>query len=141
MDVGDWVTEPELHARDRRGWGARWRLNSFSARLRFARLGCAAAQITLLSFWYFRKCGSAAHCFAAFSYSQLARAKVFHPFHIALINAVIFSPARTTNRFPLPRCASAIQIVGPLESIAETQPQLHWALLRLSAMVSQYFTR
>jgi hypothetical protein len=57
---GDWITEPELHARDRRGWGARWRLNSFSARLRFARLGCAAAQTTLLSFWYFRKCGSAA---------------------------------------------------------------------------------
>ena len=36
------------------------------------------------------------------------------------------------NRFPLPRCASAIQIVCPLESIAETQPQLQPALLRLS---------
>jgi hypothetical protein len=36
------------------------------------------------------------------------------------------------NRFPLPRCASAIQIVFPLESIAETQPQLQPALLRLS---------
>ena len=28
------------------------------------------------------------------------------------------------------RCASAIQIVRPLESIAETQPQLQPALLR-----------
>jgi hypothetical protein len=28
-----------------------------------------------------------------------------------------------------------------LESIAETQPQLQPALLRLSAMISQYFTR
>ena len=36
---------------DRRGWGSRWRLNSFSARLRFARLGCRAAQIGLLRFW------------------------------------------------------------------------------------------
>ena len=39
------------------------------------------------------------------------------------------------------RYASAIQIVRPLESIAETQPQLQPALLRLSAMISQYFTR
>jgi hypothetical protein len=30
---------------------------------------------------------------------------------------------------------------SPAESIAETQPQLHPALLRLSAMISQYFTR
>src|ERR1043166_8562529 len=37
-------------------------------------------------------------------------------------------------------CASTIQIVCPLESIAETQPQLHPALLRLLAMISQYFT-
>ena len=58
-----------------------------------------------------------------------------------LQNAVSFSSARTTKRFPLSRCAPAIQIVGPLESIAETQPQLHPALLRLSAMISQYFTR
>jgi len=36
------------------------------------------------------------------------------------------------SRFPLPRCASAIQIVCPLESIAETQLQLQPALLRLS---------
>jgi hypothetical protein len=41
----------------------------------------------------------------------------------------------------VPRCASAIQIVLPLESIAETQPQLQPALLRLSAMISQYFIR
>src|SRR5205823_5576488 len=39
-------------------------------------------------------------------------------------NAVSFSSARTTNRFPSPRCASTIQIVRPLESRAETQPQL-----------------
>jgi hypothetical protein len=31
-------------------------------------------------------------------------------------------------------------MVRPLESIAETQPQLQRALLRLSAMISQYFT-
>ena len=37
------------------------------------------------------------------------------------------------------RCASAIQIVRPLESISETQPQLKPALLNLSAMISQYF--
>src|SRR5436190_20832979 len=54
-------------------------------------------------------------------------------------NAVNFSSARTTKRFPSPRCASTIQVVRPLESIAETQPQLHPALLRLSAMISQYF--
>jgi hypothetical protein len=39
-------------------------------------------------------------------------------------NAVNFSSARATKRFPLSRCASTIQIVRPLESIAETQPQL-----------------
>ena len=47
--------------------------------------------------------------------------------------SVNFSSARTTKRFPSLRCASAIQIVRPLESIAETQPQLQRALLRLSA--------
>src|ERR1700730_6329196 len=54
-------------------------------------------------------------------------------------NAVSFSSARTMDRFPLPRCGSAIQIVRPLESIAETQPQLKPGLLRLSALISQYF--
>jgi hypothetical protein len=39
-------------------------------------------------------------------------------------NAVNFSSARTTKRSPSPRYASAIQIVRPLGSIAETQPQL-----------------
>src|SRR5205809_7506473 len=34
-------------------------------------------------------------------------------------NAVSFSSACTTKRFPLPRCASAIQIVRPLESTAD----------------------
>src|SRR5437773_2394747 len=38
------------------------------------------------------------------------------------------------------RCASAIKIVRPFKSRAETQPQLHPALLRLSAMISQCFT-
>src|SRR5216117_3858124 len=51
-----------------------------------------------------------------------------------------FADATATKRLPSSRCASAIQIVRPLESIAEAQPQLHPALLRLSAMVSQYFT-
>jgi len=40
------------------------------------------------------------------------------------INAVSFSSERATKRFPSPRCASAIQIVRPLESIAEAQPKL-----------------
>jgi hypothetical protein len=40
-----------------------------------------------------------------------------------------------------PRCASTIQIVRPWQSMAETQPQLQPALLRLSAIVSQYFMR
>src|SRR5438034_1027701 len=39
-------------------------------------------------------------------------------------NAVSISSACTTKRFPSSRCASAIQIVRPLESIAERQPQL-----------------
>jgi hypothetical protein len=37
-------------------------------------------------------------------------------------------------------CASATKIVRPPESTVETQPQLQPALLRLSAMISQYFT-
>jgi hypothetical protein len=57
------------------------------------------------------------------------------------INAVNFSFARATKRFPSSRCASAIQIVRPLESTAETQPQLHPDLLRLSAITSQFFIR
>ena len=50
-------------------------------------------------------------------------------------NAVSFSSARTTKRFPSPRCASVIQMVRPLESTADTQPQLQPALLRSSAMI------
>src|SRR6516162_10312366 len=49
MDVGYWITEPKLHAHYWRGWGARWRLDRFSARLRLDRHGCFAAQIGLLS--------------------------------------------------------------------------------------------
>jgi hypothetical protein len=44
-------------------------------------------------------------------------------------------------RFPSSRCASATKIVFPLESTVATQPQLQPALLRLSAMISQYFTQ
>jgi hypothetical protein len=54
-------------------------------------------------------------------------------------NAVNISSACTTNRFPSSRCASAMKIVRPSETTAETQPQLQPALLRLSAMISQYF--
>jgi len=54
-------------------------------------------------------------------------------------NAVSFSSARTTKRFPSSRCASATKIIRPLESIAETQPKLQPALLRLSVMISHYF--
>jgi hypothetical protein len=39
------------------------------------------------------------------------------------------------------RCAGATTMVHPLESIADTQPQLQPALPSLSAMISQYFTR
>src|SRR5438876_12123734 len=45
-----------------------------------------------------------------------------------------------TERFPS-RCALTAKIVRSRESTAETQPQLQPALLRLSAMISQYFTR
>ena len=43
-------------------------------------------------------------------------------------NAVSLSFACTMKRWPSPRCASAIQIVRPRESIAETQPKLQPAL-------------
>src|SRR4029453_13980258 len=56
-------------------------------------------------------------------------------------NTVSFSSARTTKRFPSSRCASAIQIVRPLESIAETQPQLQPASLKLSAMIGVILRR
>ena len=54
---------------------------------------------------------------------------------VASKNAVSFSSARTTKRFPSPRCASAIKIVRPSRSIADTQPKLHPRFLRLSAMM------
>jgi hypothetical protein len=53
-------------------------------------------------------------------------------------NAVSNSSACTMKRFPSSRCASAIQIVRPFRSMADTQPQLHPALLRLSAMIRQH---
>src|SRR5262249_43225762 len=55
-------------------------------------------------------------------------------------NAVSISSARTMNRFPS-RCASAIQIVRPSRLTADTQPKLQPVLWRLSAMISQSFTR
>src|SRR5882724_8101003 len=48
----------------------------------------------------------------------------------------LFICARTMKRFPSSRWASAIQIVRPLASTADTQPQLQPALLRLSVIVS-----
>ena len=50
----------------------------------------------------------------------------------------LFIGVHTENVFRWPRCASAIQIVRPLESTVTTQPQLHPALLSFSAMISQY---
>ena len=49
---------------------------------------------------------------------------------------------RTHNEtLPSSRCASAIQIVRPQESIAETQPQLQPALLRLSSHSATFFNK
>jgi len=45
------------------------------------------------------------------------------------------------HRYFLSQCASAIQILRPLASIAETQTQLQPRFLRLSAMISQFFIR
>jgi Na+/phosphate symporter len=42
-----------------------------------------------------------------------------------------------SNAFRRPDARMQSQIVRPLESIAETQPQLQPALLRLSAMISR----
>ena len=55
-------------------------------------------------------------------------------------NAVSSSSAQTTHHFPSSRCASATKVAHPRESRAETQ-QFEPALLRLSAMISQYLTR
>jgi hypothetical protein len=55
-------------------------------------------------------------------------------------NALSFSSACTMKRLPSSRCASVIQIVRPSKSRAETQLELHPALWRLSAMISQDLT-
>jgi hypothetical protein len=47
-----------------------------------------------------------------------------------------FSSTRTMKRFPSSRCAPATKIVRSSASTADTQPQLHPALRRLSAMNS-----
>jgi hypothetical protein len=52
-------------------------------------------------------------------------------------NVVSFSSACTTKRSP----SSRARLVRPRESTVVTQLQLQPALLRLSAMISQYFTR
>src|SRR4029450_7825830 len=46
-----------------------------------------------------------------------------------------FADATATKRFPSSRCASTIQIVRPLESIAAKHPQLQPAFLTLSPMI------
>jgi hypothetical protein len=56
-------------------------------------------------------------------------------------NAVSFSSARTTKRRLSLRCASAIQTVRPVESIAETQPQLQPALLIVVDQLRSRFAR
>src|SRR5437764_566504 len=55
-------------------------------------------------------------------------------------NAVSLSSARTVKRWPSGAYASAVKSTRPLESLSDEQPQLNPALLRLSAMISQYFT-
>src|SRR4030095_3435865 len=55
-------------------------------------------------------------------------------------SAVSFSSEPATRRFPSSRCASTIQIVFPSRSTADTQPKLHPAFLRSSAIISQCFT-
>src|SRR5262245_54039250 len=52
--------------------------------------------------------------------------------------AVSLSSVRTMNRFQIAPMRVTIQILRPCTSKADTQPQLHPALLRLSAMISQY---
>ena len=51
-----------------------------------------------------------------------------------------FRPLAQRDAFPSSPCASATKAVCPLQSTADIQPQLQPALLRLSAMISQYFT-
>jgi hypothetical protein len=62
---------------------------------------------------------------------------------IALSNstkAVSTSSACTTNRRPSSRCASAIQTVRPLESIAKRIAPTPTGFAELSAIISHYFT-
>jgi hypothetical protein len=65
------------------------------------------------------------HAVADLHYFNLARLKIAASSSGKAVNN---SSACTTKRFPSSRCASAIQIVRPWESIAETQPQLQPAL-------------
>ena len=68
----------------------------------------------------------------------LPQLRIVHDHDVALLE-IAFRRRAQRKDFRHHRCASAIQIVRPSESKAETQPQLHPALLRLSAIVSQYF--
>ena len=56
-------------------------------------------------------------------------------------NAVSFSSARITKRFPSPRCTSAVKIVRPSKSTPVTQPPLQQAVLRWSARSIVSFDR
>jgi len=63
---------------------------------------------------------------------------------IALSNskkAVNLSSACTTKRLPSSLWASATKIVRPSRATVATHPHVQPALLRLSAMISQYLTR
>jgi hypothetical protein len=91
----------------------------------------AAAEFATQDFGCDARSVDAGLFFTSLEFAQAAFGQ--HRFEAINTNAVNFSSARTTKRFPSSRCASAIQNVRALESIAETQPQLQPALLRLSA--------
>jgi hypothetical protein len=55
------------------------------------------------------------------------------------IDAISVPSARRTKRFPSSRCASVTHIIRPSLIVSETQPHLHLVLLKLSAIISQYF--
>src|SRR5213080_2940373 len=105
------------------------------------RLGSRAKRLTTLSPVHASMLARSAFSIQACvqSYSAMGKRDDSRVARSSSRNAVSFSPACTTKRFPLSRCASAIQIVRPQRSMAETQPQLQPPLLRLSAIVSQYF--
>jgi hypothetical protein len=63
-----------------------------------------------------------------------------HPAYYSLITGIYVlygKPFKHSN--VVGKLSDDIQIVRPCASMADTQPQLQPALLRLSAMISQYF--